>query len=379
MGRWAADSSSANSINNRGWIAGLSKVTGNASVHAVVWIEGQKVDLGTLGGPNSAVGWPVKNDRGEVAGFSDLAQTDPLAENFCGTGSSNLCAGFTWKNSVLTPLSPLGGNNSFAAGVNQSGQVVGFAENGVHDAACGSPQVEDYDAAIWQRNDRPRALRPLSGDAVSQAVAINDAGSAVGASGPCGPPNNVGYGTAHALVWRADRSPIDLGSLGGTTANIATAINNRGTIVGQSALTGNTTYHAVLWKHRAIQDLGTLPGDFLSEALGLNEKQQSVGYSCDTSGSCRGFIWQNGTMTDLNLLIAPSQLSIVYAGDINDSGWIVGQAYDTKTGEAPAVLLIPAKGALRANNASGFRTILPESVRRQLLHHSRFRFFIHQP
>ncbi len=372
LGTLGGTASAANSVNNRGWIAGLSKLAGDTKVHAILWVDGKKVNLGTLGGPNSAVGWPVKNVRGELAGFSDVAQTDPLAENFCGFGSPNLCAGFTWKNNVLTPLTTLGGNNSFAAAVNDAGQVVGFAETAARASTCGAPQVLDYYATIWRPDGHPRVLPPLNGDTVSQAVAINNAGAAVGASGPCGPPNNIGYGTAHALLWRSSGQPTDLGTLGGTTANIATAINDKGEIVGQSALTGNPTYHAFRW-NGAMMDLGTLPGDTLSEALGLNNKKQIVGYSCGASG-CRGFIWQNGAMTDLNLLVPHSHLYVMSAGDINDSGWIVGQALDVKTGRAPAVVLIPAGGAFAGGNAS--KVTLPDSVRRQLLQHRGFRFFI---
>lgn len=366
----------ANSINNRGWISGLSTLSGNAAVHATLWVTGQKVDLRTLGGPDSGVGWPVKNDLGEIAGISTLGQTDPLAENFCGFGSANLCAGFTWKNNVLTPLTTLGGDNSFGAGVNDAGEIVGFAEIATHDPSCGAPQVFDYNAAIWRPNGHVRALKPTEGDAVSQAVSINSAGDAVGASGPCGPPNNVGYGTAHAVLWHSDGSPTDLGTLGGTTANIATAINDAGDIVGQSALTGNTTYHAVLWRHGAIRDLGTLPGDFLSEALGVNDKQQVVGYSCDSSGNCRGFIWQNGSMSDLNLLVPRSQFDVTYAGDINDQGSIVGQAVNMKTGKAPAIVLIPGYSAAASGALSGSKVMLPEVVRRQLLANRGFRLFI---
>jgi len=47
----------AASINNIGWIAGDAYQTGNASEHAELWV-GSPFDLGTLGGTNSAVGWP---------------------------------------------------------------------------------------------------------------------------------------------------------------------------------------------------------------------------------------------------------------------------------------------------------------------------------
>jgi len=44
-----------NSINNRSWVAGYSNLAGNQSRHAALWRDGALTDLGTLGGPNSAV------------------------------------------------------------------------------------------------------------------------------------------------------------------------------------------------------------------------------------------------------------------------------------------------------------------------------------
>lgn len=58
--------SRGNSINNRGWIAGYSNLPGDQSRHAALWLGGSIFDLGTLGGPNSSVAWPVKNNRGTV-------------------------------------------------------------------------------------------------------------------------------------------------------------------------------------------------------------------------------------------------------------------------------------------------------------------------
>src|SRR5437762_2468985 len=70
--------SRGNSINDRGWVAGYSNLAGNQSRHAIAWVDGVESDLGTLGGPNSSVAWPVKNDRGLLAGIAQTAAPDPL-------------------------------------------------------------------------------------------------------------------------------------------------------------------------------------------------------------------------------------------------------------------------------------------------------------
>jgi probable HAF family extracellular repeat protein len=73
-----------------------------------------------------------------------------------------------------------------------------------------------------------------------------------------------------------------------------------------------------------MTDLGTLKGDPLSVALGVNSKGQVVGNS-GTPSSVRGFLWENGSMLDLNTLISPgSKLNLSFPSIINDRGEIAG-------------------------------------------------------
>ncbi|MGA8473523.1 MAG: hypothetical protein WB681_00515 [Candidatus Cybelea sp.] len=375
LGTLGGKISGAEGINNRGWISGYAFRRGDNVYRATLWASGRKSDLGTLGGPNSDVPFPVKNDRGVIAGLSEVSQTDPYAEDFCGTGTSHICLGFRWRNGVMTPLPTLGGNNGQANGVNNHGQVVGYTETNTQDPSCQAPQVFNYYGAIWQPNGRVQSLPPAAGDSISAALAANDSGQLVGASGICASP---GYSTAvHALLWQAG-STIDLGNLGGTLDNGATAINAAGKIVGVSGVAGNATFHAFLWQSGVMSDLGTLPGDFSSAAYGINNKGQVVGASCDQSGNCRAFLWQNGSMTDVNNLTPPDSPLYVFQGaDISDRGWIVGDAIDPKTGKSPAVLLIPSGKADVTPRAAPVRKItLPESVKAQLRRPEHFRPFL---
>ena len=75
--------SSAHSINNKGWIAGVANVSGDMVEHAALWRDGVVADLGTLGGDNSNVDFPVKNDTGLIVGFAQTSDIDPLGEQFC--------------------------------------------------------------------------------------------------------------------------------------------------------------------------------------------------------------------------------------------------------------------------------------------------------
>jgi len=345
----------AAAINNLGWVAGDSNLTGDATQHAELWVYGYPIDMGTLGGPNSAVLWPGLNIWGEAVGISDTSATDPLGETWsCGaffpaSHTGHTCVGFTWQWGVgMTALPTLGGNNGFAASVNNRGQVAGWAENSIHDPTCVAPQVLQFEPVIWGPGPgQIQQLPTYSGDPDGSATGINDKDQVIGISGIC--QNAVGNQSAiHALLWQ-NGTVTNLGNLGGYAWNTPMALNNHGQIVGFSDLPGdqhgaNPNFHAFLWtQSHGIQDLGTLPGDAISEALGINDQGQIVGVSFGAGfTNPRAFLWQNGEMTDLNSLIpSGSPLYLQVAQEINDLGEIVGQASNQSAGNAPAFLLIP--------------------------------------
>ena len=375
--------SSAHSINNNGWISGEANLSGDTEEHAALWQNGAVTDLGTLGGDNSTVGFPVKNEAGLIVGFAQTSTIDPLGENFCTfvctpqggscEGSNQSCRGFRWRDGVMDPLGTLGGNNSFALGANNRGLVVGSAENSTQDPNCISPQVLDYKPVVWH-GDAIDELPVLAGDAAGAVIAVNDNNQGVGASGMCGSGPALGPIPVHALMWQ-NGSLTDLGNLGGAVNNIAYAINEADQIVGASDLPGDSTGHAFLWQKRVMTDLGTLPGDFSSAAFGINDNGQVVGLSCDQSGNCRAFLWQNDLMTDLNTLTSPGSLYLLMANDINSQGEIVGIALDQSNGELVAFAAVPCgqdrfeactHAAQTAVGAERPKVVLPDNVREGL-------------
>jgi probable HAF family extracellular repeat protein len=69
-----------------------------------------------------------------------------------------------------------------------------------------------------------------------------------------------------------------------------------------------------------------LTGDAISEALGVNAENQIVGVSFAAGfNNPRAFIYENGSMIDLNSLAPNSPVYLQVGGDINDEGVIVGQ------------------------------------------------------
>jgi probable HAF family extracellular repeat protein len=233
-------------INDQGWISGGANLADNATVHAEAWI-GVPLDLGTLGGPNSNVAWPNHSTKGEIVGIAETTDMNPLGEAWSCSAfffgpDGFICRGFTWQDGVMTALPTLGGYNGYAAGVNDNGQVVGWAENTVHDPTFNNNppvnQVLQFEAVVWgpKLNQRTQ-LPPLAPDPDSAATAINDRGQVVGISGLCS--NAVGGASAeHALLWEKGK-PIDLGNIGGGAWNTPVAINNQGEIAGFTNTSGN--------------------------------------------------------------------------------------------------------------------------------------------
>jgi probable HAF family extracellular repeat protein len=354
----------AASINNIGWIAGNALQPGNANEHAELWV-GTPIDLGTLGGANSAVAWPNKNNRGLIAGISETADMNPFNEawscaqaNFP-TITNHVCLGFVWQAGVMSSLAPLpGGIDSYAAGTNNRGEVAGWAENGVHDSTCNNAppanQVLQFEAVVWGPElGELTQLSPLAADPDSAATAINDKGQIVGISGLCS--NAVGGTSAqHAVLWEnKTATPISIGNFdGGVAWNTPTAINSRGQVVGfanQQGTQGSAFNPiAFFWdKQRGIEPIPPIGDDTNSWAWGINSHGMAVGQSFggadDPTG--RAFLYENGVTTDLNTLIqANSSLQLELANDITEEGEIVGFARDAKTGSTVAFLAVPVAG-----------------------------------
>jgi probable HAF family extracellular repeat protein len=380
-----------NSINNRGWIAGFSFLTGNQKRHAALWRDGLIIDL-TPGRPerNSNVAWPVKNSRGVIAGIFQTDTPEPNGETwscaaFFGGQSGFTCLGFRWQHDVMTRLLPLaGGNNSFATGANNDGRVVGWAENGVHDTTCTGKQVLQFRPVTWGTgSNQPEELPLISGDSSGAATAINNKGQIVGISGRC--DQAVGRLTAkHAVLW--DRGiPTNIGNLGAELWITPMAINQRSVIVGFGATTDtdlNGDYlRAFIWTSKdGIKRIDPLPiaDHVLSQANGINERGQVVGSSCTVEGDCQGFLWENGAMINLN---DPDHLApgfngfIINAQDINDEGEITGRAFDPATGAIKTFIAIPVSesASSKKNTPSSVqaKVVLPKDVRQTILRERR--------
>jgi probable HAF family extracellular repeat protein len=117
----------------------------------------------------------------------------------------------------------------------------------------------------------------------------------------------------------------DLGTLGGKTS-LATGVNNRGEVIGQADLPGNTgSFHAFIYKSGKMEDLGTFGGSY-STANGINDIGEVVGDASILNNIYfNAFLYRLGNTLDIGAPYSDSS-----AEAINDCQAVVGE-FDVTT------------------------------------------------
>lgn len=281
----------------------------------VEWRNGVLMDLGALP-PSTDFSGPLWiSDSGLIAGFSENGRIDPLA-NFPEVRA------ILWQDGSVINLGTFGGNNSIAASVNNQGQVVGGAATHRIDpfSYLFLFGVQQSRAFLWQYGAK-EDLGTLGGpDAV--ALFINDRGQVAGLSLLDSKVNaTTGYPTIHPFLWKNGEMK-DLGTIGGTWVYQLNHLNGSGELVGGMATAGDTIIHPFLWDGKKLRDIGTLGGSF-GNAISVNEAGTVVGIATNRAEDYHAFVWKHGVMIDLGVA-AGDQCSIAFA--INASGQIVGSS-----------------------------------------------------
>ncbi|MGA8442961.1 MAG: hypothetical protein WB714_32405 [Candidatus Sulfotelmatobacter sp.] len=332
----------ANAISNSGLIAGISETgdidprLGVLQAHPTLWMPGwmsaYPIDLGTFGG-GEGYGSQV-NDFGQVVGYAQ----NGIADSFDYFGLGTQSRAFLWQYGVLKDLGTLGGNDSQAIFVNDIGQIAGVSYTSSTVVTntgfyCIGTNVPRQDPFFWQ-NGKMLDIGNLGGNCAVPA-GLNIHGQVAGNSDLA--DVNV---YPHAFLWSRESGIKDLRTLGGTFAQ-ADALNDSGEVVGTSCTKGDLACFAVLWKDGVITNLGNLPGDCGSSAFAINSLGQITGdsYNCVT-GAPHPFLWENGRMYGFNL-VPPVGTEMLYSepASINEKGEIVGYSF-LNTG-FQAFLLVP--------------------------------------
>jgi len=246
--------SHGNGINAAGTVVGFSNVTCAESDKAEVESSGNSlVDIGNLAF-RPTVAYAI-NTSGQIAGSSVTAHGTGRAF-ISGPGGTGL-----QQVDLLATNEPPGAQTLAALGVNDGGDVVGSAF--FSDNACGS-----HDAPFLYTSGNG-TIEELGGlNCSGEATAVNNSGVVVGFEG------------TYAFKW--DGAIHDLGLPPGASFSQALAVNNPGTIVGASYATQLSPPEAWVYGAgglRALNDLiDPALGWDLRVAAGINDSGQIAGY-----------------------------------------------------------------------------------------------------
>jgi probable HAF family extracellular repeat protein len=243
IGTLGGAASDATAINNAGEVTGLANTT-NGGVHAFLYSGGATTDLGTLPGGQYSGALGI-NNAGQVVGFSDTGNGVPLNGPLFQV--PNYAGGYFWNSDVNAyatahatlfthgqkiDLGTLGGQSSYASGINDSGTIVGASQiaSGVtHAFVYMSGKMTDLGVLNTD------VKSSLFGNAYSAATGINNAGEIVGSS------------NSRAFLYENGKM-LDLNNLvslpPGVTLMAAFSINNLGQIAAEGvSLENGIGYH----------------------------------------------------------------------------------------------------------------------------------------
>lgn len=327
------DISQAWSINNQGQVVGIVlRIEGNFRQRAILYdftTDGNNIDLGTLGGENSAA-LSINNHGQIVGGAEDDANPSVFYANI---------------------FDPNGMGNNIALSNTESSVWEGNDNNQIVGLVIVSSSLKR--AALFEPNEEPNItdLGTLPSYVHSEAISINNSAVIVGAS-----YNDLDYNypwkNMRAVLFDSNGTGnnIDLGTLPGYDCATAFCVNDNGQIVGRvnndDMTMENYNPRAVLFDTTGDGnniDLGTLPSFDSAEALYVNNAGQICGRVINSSSfSPRAVLFDPsgcGNNINLNSLINPNiSWFLTNAVCINDNGWIVCHATMGRS-----CLLTPAK------------------------------------
>jgi probable HAF family extracellular repeat protein len=224
------------SINDSGQITGSVYTNGAGDSHAFLYSGGVVTNLGTLGGPDSQ-GKGI-NNSGQVTGFANTATSNDV---------------FLYSGGVMTDLGGLGSCCATGLAINASGQIAGYFQCPSQES-CG----DAGEHALLYSGGKLTDLGSLGNSTYeSYGEAINASGQVVGWS--FGSPLATNGLNQHAFVYTAATGMVDLNALipanSGWLLTDASAINDAGQIAGTGYAPNGYTHAFLLTPVPAIPAL----------------------------------------------------------------------------------------------------------------------------
>jgi probable HAF family extracellular repeat protein len=271
-------------VNNRGEAVGYSEVSGLDTNRAMLWRDGQLIDLGVLPGLMLSVATDI-NDRGQIVGWSSEYQ-------YAGRRA------VLWQDGQVIDLTPTGYGDCTAQGINKKGAIVG--------ECAGAPW-------LW-RDGTFTFLPTLPGAGGGVASDINDRGVIVGTL--------AGTGGSVPVRW-ADGTVTALGMPAGALDGVADAVNDHGDIVGYVHSPG--FYDPVIWQGDTAIPLAGAWGVVFGYGRGINNRGEvAVHAFTGPVTQFGGNVWRDG-----RFLLLDQATSL---NDINDRGVAVGRVQGDPSG-----------------------------------------------
>jgi probable HAF family extracellular repeat protein len=279
-------------INNSGEVVGVS--ASDSGVQQAVLYDGSLSNLGSLNKENSYANGI--NDSGQVVGYLYTGTVFPSRAFLYSNGQMKDL------NTLISPTSGLTLN-----------QATAISNNGLIAGTCSTSTESGH---IFIYNTNTNEVNDLGLLGTSNGVSgINDSGQVAGAY-------RDGEGTPHGITFYDSETITDLGNLGGPLTSIS-AINSNGQIVGSSR-TKKGNSHAFVYNDGVMSDID--PSGILSVAMGINDSGEVVG----VFDIGRAFFYRDGKMYDLNAMIDPELgISLNGAVGINNSGQIIAMGTDS--------------------------------------------------
>jgi probable HAF family extracellular repeat protein len=296
-------------LNNRGQVVGTASAPGGTGNHAFLWQNGIFTDLHAIVAPDAA-----------NSGAADINSHRTII----GTRDSG---GYELQGTQVTAVTVVPGETTVnPVAINDRGQMI--------VESFGGPVNGEF----FVDGDDAEHLTPLPGALDAVAVALNERGVAAG--------DSIFFPefTRHGTIWQNGGPPNDLGVPAGFDSTHAAGINSHNRVAGFAQ--SSVASVAASWSDGAWTLLPSIaPGEpQFSEATDINETGTMIGSTTLTGGDTsvrHATLWQGSRALILDDLVVASDplkpfVRLTFAQWLNDRGDIITFGTDSRkpnTGE----------------------------------------------